>query len=250
MNSRLDNKLSSAEAVTKVGEKFKTVKDGIPALKKAFDDHDAQVVKIKETRQETEISTKGPTNEKGALRKTFGQAAVEMTSSLSALGGDTKNMELQAQTNYSASDFLYGRVSLSLDKARIIYNLAQKHIEELKLKYGTTDEELLELKRLIDALADANPTPVVVRNERKGANVVLRNQFKDLGILYKERLDKIMKKLETSQPIFYSGYNNARNILNLGVRHEEGTAPKSKSKKATKKSAKVQEPATEVQKDV
>lgn len=221
MNAQLDNKLTSALAVSRVAKKYAEVITGISSLKKAFEDHDALVETIQETRLQTEKSAKGHTEKKDNIRIQLAQLAVEMASAISVMAHDTNNAPLKAQVDYSPSDFDHVRAGLLLDRARLVYTKAMENLNALKQGYAVTEEAVAELKRLIDTFNELDPAPLNARSERKDENAELRKEFKELDLLYENRLDKLMKSLETSQPTFFSAYRNAHNIINLGVRDEE-----------------------------
>lgn len=221
MNAQLDNRLTSAMAVKKVGEKYNVIISAIPALKRALDDHNALIVKIQGKRPDSEKSTKGTTESKDTAKQQLGQLSVELTSALGAMASETNNEVLMAQCAYSASDFLYVRGGLLLDRSRLIYKLVLANKEILESDYSVTAEELEEMESLIDNFDDKDTAPLEVINERKEVNAELLLLYKELILLYKNRLDKLMKKQQTKQPALYKAYMNARNIINLGVRHEK-----------------------------
>jgi hypothetical protein len=224
MDSNLDNRLTSAIAVRKVGDLNLTIIEQVPALKEAFADLGNKIREIQESRKFTETGTKGITEEKGRVSLLLAEKAMETASAIYAFATDSNSHELKGKVNYTSSDFIYCREGLLLDRSRIIYDLAQNNLEALA-KYAVTAGDLSDLRGHIENFEDMLAIPRNVRGNRKDANQQLRQQFEELDHIQKERIDRIMEKLKNTYPAFYNAYKNARMIINTGARHEDkGTA--------------------------
>lgn len=222
MDSGLDNKLTSAIAVRKVGELNISIIESIPALKQAFADLDIKILEIQETRKITETGTKGITVDKNKISVSLAEKSIETVSAIHAFATDTNDSELIGKVDYTASDFYYCREGLLLDRSRLVYDIAQSNIVELA-KYALSAEDLTDLKGRIEDFEKVIILPRNVRGDRKEANKILRQQFKELEFIQKERIDYIMEKIKNTYPAFYNAYRNARMIINIGVRYEDKT---------------------------
>ena len=59
---------------------------------------------------------------------------------------------------------------------------------------------------------------------RKGRTDAIEAGLTQLAALFKDRLDKRMKKFATKNATFFTDYTNARQIVDLGGRKEEKPA--------------------------
>jgi len=62
-------------------------------------------------------------------------------------------------------------------------------------------------------------------SERKAANEKLKIVFLQVDALLKKQLDRIVVRYRTNEPEFYQIYQNARHIVNYGVRHKKPKEP-------------------------
>jgi hypothetical protein len=84
---------------------------------------------------------------------------------------------------------------------------------------------------VLKLFADCLPSKRISASERKAANEKLKDLFLQVDDLLKNQLDRLMVPFRKSQPDFYASYQNARRIVNYGIRHKTTKEPENQDQK-------------------
>jgi hypothetical protein len=166
--------------------------------------------------------TKAETTDKRLKEEALISAVFKIASALFVLGVKTKNTDLIIKNKVTKSGLDVLREPLLVNKSTEILTMGNEHKDAL-LNYGITEVMLTEAKDALDAFQAAigkqSDTHVNSVAERETLNV----KFSTISSLLTDELDPMMELFEESDPLFYDGYQNARMIKDLGIRHDTST---------------------------
>lgn len=86
--------------------------------------------------------------------------------------------------------------------------------------YGITAAELNKLKDLTKTFDDIKSNPRMIVSGRKSSNMNIPATLRHLREIF-HKTDRLIHLWDESHPQFFNNYNNARIIIDLGVRHEK-----------------------------
>jgi len=153
----------------------------------------------------------GVTDTRDASLKITARMAVRVAAALTSLGEDQNNLSLIQLMRISESKLLnssHTDAILLLD--RIVIE-AQDHAEELA-EYGIGSELLSELYERRDDLAVSIISPKKAVIKRRDSSSTIAELRKDLDIILKNQLDKLVTVLRPVSESFYVQYMGARRV--------------------------------------
>jgi len=218
MTDKQENKRSMYIAVQKVCNKFNSVWSGLPAFVTAFGDFETTIADIDIQRQIQEGKITGIAENKSKEEEEMRQATIEIAAAVFAYASKIGDNELKEKVNYTPSDLIRSRDTILKDICQTIHDEANAVIAELA-DYGKTPADLKKQQNEIDDFADILAKPRTAIGTRATATSKLVELFQQGDALLKDQLDKLLVNFQTSNPEFYNQYNNARIIVDLGVRH-------------------------------
>jgi hypothetical protein len=122
-------------------------------------------------------------------------------------------------------------------KAASIAELAVKYATEIAA-FGATAAKVAALQTAVAEYKKAVASVNTGKSVRSGSVQSLKNLFLEADTLLKEQLDKMVDNLQSSQPIFYTEYQAARVIHDVGgSQPEETPAPAAATTSTTVASA-------------
>lgn len=177
------------------------------------------VAEIKAMNLEFVGSAKGETADKLLKEEALINAIIKIASTLFVLGVKTKNTELMVKNKVTKSSLDYLREPMLVNKSTEILTMGNQYKDAL-VNYGIDDAILTEAQGAIEAfegaIAKQSDTHVNSVAEREA----LSNKFSLISSLLNDELDPMIELFEESDSLFYDGYQNARVIKDLGIRHE------------------------------
>jgi hypothetical protein len=224
MIKRLTNKLVMYQAVQSHLNANTSVWTSVPAMVETINDFESLLAEIETYRQLTQGNNKGITMQKAAQQALAIAHTYELSSVLYALATKKKDEILAAKVDFTETDLLKKRDGNLVTTCQNIVEIATEHLNEL-IAYQVTADELMALKEEIKSFADNLTTGRVSVSERKAANEKLKALFVQVDALLKKQLDHIVVRYRTTEPNFYTIYQNSRRIVNYGVRHQKPKEP-------------------------
>ncbi len=226
MDDHQEDKRSMYQAVrTHLGTN-QAIWSGVPAFVTAEAAFRGEVTNIQSLAQDQQQPSTGVTSAKQQLRGTMADAAMPIVGPLKALAAVTQDTELAADSDFTRSDFIYGRDTVGADNADKIHGLAAARVTELA-NYSVTQQQVDDLRSAIDAYRDSIGRPRQVIGTKAAATEQLEAAFVRADAVLNEQLDNLVEIFRLSQPAFYLGYQNARQIIDGGGSDNSPPSPSS-----------------------
>jgi len=214
MEKRKSNKHNSYQAVKGVLKEYKSLWTKIDLIHRTVGEFNATLDEIDKVAVRTELDTTGETAAKKLAKEKLARFASELAAAASVYALETSNIELESALQYSYTEIRFTLDSQALQIAMVIESELLPHREHLE-EYLITEGNLEELHSLIEAYENT-------LKRRGGAKSGQVADFKRLTILFKEadhilakKLDRLVLRLRSQQPVFYDAYTNARMIVDL-----------------------------------
>jgi hypothetical protein len=223
MNKNQENKLSMYYVVRKVCTDNNSVWSGLTAYATAFGNFTANITALEAALEKQLQATTGYAKNKRATEEAMVDKAIEIAKAVFAYAKNQNDTVLQAKVNYSRSDLLRERDSVTMQLCQGVKDEAQPLVGALG-PYGVTNTDLTQLQTLIDAFDAANPTPRAAITSRKRATDAISKLEKDIDDILKGVMDPLMENFKATQPDFYKLYFDARIIVDTGSRSSDDDA--------------------------
>ncbi|WP_436514696.1 hypothetical protein [Ekhidna sp. To15] len=130
---------------------------------------------------------------------------------LEAYAEDTENPELLVQSSNSKSDYLRLANEEFETKASHVIDLLESHVTNMA-DYGLTQDQIEDVKLDFGTYQDQRGKPRSYKIASRSATQSIESLM-DEGNLFLEKLDRVMKRFKRSNPSFYIGYLSARTII-------------------------------------
>ncbi|MEZ5198510.1 MAG: carboxypeptidase-like regulatory domain-containing protein [Bacteroidales bacterium] len=217
MTDAQENKFNSILAVDTVLDDNKIVWQPLPAFSDIATKVKAIKAEIVNLRQIQEQDKKGLTVNKTLTREQLTIATLKLINGLAAYAALNNNHELLAEVNYTPTNLTSARDTIISDIALLIQNKAIEFETQLA-DFLVTTEDIAAQLALLEQYNIAVPDKRVADSTSKAATADLKLKFKEMDILLKEKLDRLVRLFETTNPDFVQQYFNARIIIDLGRR--------------------------------
>lgn len=145
-------------------------------------------------------------------------AALEVAGAVFAYGSDIGSAELQAKVDYSLSDLRQARDTDVATPCQGIHDTANSHLAALA-DYSVDANTLADLQAKINAYGAMVAKPRSARSKKSAARTSLNTEFAEADKVLNDKLDRLMAKFRSSQPVFYSAYRTAREIVDDDAGH-------------------------------
>lgn len=220
MNDVQENKVSMYLAVNRVLADNSSVWTTIVAFSDAAGLFGQKLDEIVGVVEHQETATTGVRADKLNAQDLMIERALSVGGAVFAYGSATNNQTLKESVDYTESDLKYVRDTISAERCTVIYTQATSIVADLA-DYGVTPAMLDELDERISDFVTLIPAPRVAITSRKGATSGLVDLIKEIDLVLKERLDKLMAQFKTTAPDFYTHYFNARLIAGARRNHDD-----------------------------
>ncbi|MFY9151803.1 MAG: hypothetical protein WAO52_07315 [Prolixibacteraceae bacterium] len=226
MEKRFENKLTMIKAVVSLLTQNQTIwQDSVPQVA-AINDLKTLITKIELAQQNIQTAGSGLVTEKQTQQETLIENSFELASMLFAFAQRTGDQVLKSKVDFPISVLKNQRDGELAVSCKNILNLGTSQQAAL-VEYGITPEKLSSLQNLINQYEIQLPAHRVIVSERKATNEKMKGLFADaLGIIANQ-IDRMMVRYKGALPDFYASYQNARKILDYGIRHEKTETPAS-----------------------
>jgi len=196
----------------------------IPAFVTAQARMETLINLIKEEEKEILKNNKGVRSDKQTLKTEIAAVAFEIVGCVKAFANQTKNLELLGNVNYTEKGLIKIRDEQFGPTIALILKKADDNKVELN-KHGLEQEDIDELTDLMDEWDGKKQSPRKAIVDRKTTNEKQDDHLEELDDLFKNSFDYYANKLKRKFPEFYTKYTNARQVINLGVRHKHNDNP-------------------------
>ena len=191
---------------------------GFVAFENVFTKFNEKVNLLQEHAYNQSLALVGVSASKEAKRELVAKKAHAMSSSLSAYAVLVNNVELFNQMKISRWDILRGGRSRVLQLLDLIISKAEAHVNELS-DFGVEQQTISELQTLRDELEVMLAAPRNAIIERKTLTHQIKVLTREIDMILKHQLDKLMIVLQEDHPDFFTVYRNARVIVDLKAKH-------------------------------
>lgn len=219
MRKREANKLSMFESVISYLDANTEKYASIPIIGETVAQLKTDVAELKAMDLEFVGRTIAETKDKKLKEEALISAVFKIASALFVLGVKTKNTDLIVKNKVSKSGLDFMREPMLVNKATEIVTSGNAN-KVVLVNYGITDAILIEAQDAIStfesAIAKQSDVHVASVAEREKLSI----RFGLITDLLNNELDPMIELFEDSEPVFYDGYQNARVIKDLGLRHE------------------------------
>jgi hypothetical protein len=167
----------------------------------------------------------GITQYKRELRDKITAEALRLAGPIHAFASSTGASDLKADMDLSRSELKKIADTAIGDTVQKVATVAKKHLASLA-DYGVTNDSIQKLQEMISDYEKLIKAPRIATINRKEYNQSVLDIVKNIYDLLNDRLDPLMETFSESHPEFYRKYFDAREIIDLGTRHEKGNVAK------------------------
>jgi hypothetical protein len=214
MTTNQENKLKMYFTVITYLNQYETMLNSLPHFSECFTQLKDWVNQIEENKKLQETQITGITKQKDEWKDGLIDLAGEVANKVKVYATFTKNTILKEEVDYKDTDLRKVAHNVLKDRAQIIYDKAFENLASLA-DYRVTQELLDNLAATIQKFTASLPNTRVSQVSKKGITNNLKNIFADIDDLFKNRLDGLLLMLKKDEAQFYTGYSNARNIIDL-----------------------------------
>jgi hypothetical protein len=199
---------------------FKVLTDKLPALAKAILNLQGNISEIERLQMQQSSDLTGATKDKDKLHDQLSETALSIAGAIFAHATDIGNIGLKTKVDFTASDFDNCSQSDFISHCSNVLTEARSLDGQL-LEHGIVSERVAEFSDLIEQFKTIVTKPRELVVNRTTITDDIAQVFKNTDALLKEKLDKLMLQYKQSNPDFFQSYQNARSIIDHGLRHEK-----------------------------
>jgi hypothetical protein len=152
---------------------------------------------------------------KKLLRDVLTAQAVDISRRVVAYATNVNNRTLLSLVNYSESDLKKSSDQKLVSSCQVVHDNAIANVAALPA-YGVTEATLTTLQTAINSFNESIPLVRVDTTDSSKVTKQLTDLFKTLSANW-DKLDTLVEMVRTSEPSFYSNYQNARRIVETGT---------------------------------
>lgn len=219
MTDKQENKYTMYESTLTVLNANNSIWSAITPIGDTISSIESQMSLIRDYRQIQEKDTTGITVSKHNIEGNLIDAMIKVISGLIAYATVIEDFELLHSINYTRYNLEKSRDNILYDKAQLIYNTANPLATELTT-YLVTQPDIDAVNSFSDEYLDAIPAKRAAVAESKTSTENIKNAFKTIDNLLRNKLDNLIILFQVSHPTFYKEYKASRIIIDLGVRHD------------------------------
>lgn len=225
MNARQENKIGMGRSSRNVLVSHDTLVATRPALIVARIGLIQTISSIETIAAAQMVSTKGATADKAAARVVLAGVVMHVAGACAARALLINDHTLLEQVDVVRSDLLYGRDSIPVEIAIRVQDAAAAMLPALA-EYGVDAAKLTELATKLGTYQAKLPAPRDMTAFIHAKTVELESAFVTLDEVL-ARCDKLMETFAESDPVFFTEYHAAREIVDNpgGVPEPEPASP-------------------------
>jgi hypothetical protein len=225
MQKRLENKLTMLKAVLSFLKLNISAWGNSDVMAELINKLAGLIAEIESIRQIINGDLSGITAEKLVQQEVLINKAYELSSILYAMASRSENKVLQGKVDFTESELINARGGDLISTCKTIATLVEENLAAL-VPYDLSEADVTDLEEMISSFSENLPTHRVSVAERKAANDRLKEAYAAVDTVVNEQLDRMMVRYRNGSSDLYTAYNNARTIVNYGIRHEKEEKPK------------------------
>lgn len=215
MDRRESNKYAMYKAVISHFEVNTAEIDTFPALKISYGDFKSSVENIEKLNTQHQTVSKGATSEKNSFRDELIEELDTICSGLFSFSKKKKDLKTKEIVDVTRSELANMKDNILLDKAKVVIDIIDSNVSELG-NYDFTPEKIENIKAITTFFETSKDGKGLKVNSAVVARVDLNKEFEKTDEILEDDLDRLIKQRKKSNPDFYNGYIQARNIKDLG----------------------------------
>ncbi len=202
------------KAVKSVVEANSSAWAGLPAFDTVFNTFSSKVDLLQTHAYNQGLALVGVSAVKDAKREEVSEKAFSMASSIAAFAVITNKAGLIEQMRINKWSIRMGAHQHALQVVDLIIEKATEHVNDLG-DFGVDQNSITELQTLRDELEVLFTAPRNAIVERKTITAQIKVLDREISLMLKLQLDKLMVVLQEDNPEFFDKYKNARIIVDL-----------------------------------
>jgi hypothetical protein len=187
----------------------------LPNFQEFMNALDAAILQIQNNSEEQHFDTKGITNNKQQYRDSVVTLTVDNSAKMQAYAKYTGNAVLMAETKFTKTGIARIPVLELVDIVNGLYNRIQTHLPNLT-PYSLTAETQTRYRTAIDDYIETIPHTRQSQMKSRENSLLETQGFVD-GDEAIKNIDIVVEIVRLVEPVFYSGYKNARKIVEQGT---------------------------------
>ncbi len=223
MNQAQENELSMYITVDTLCTNNAPIVKSLPIFSQQHSLLQDLIARVNTTRGKQETDITGITEDKKQSALKLVSKTVKAIGAAKAFALITKNNELKTAVDYSKSDLInLDDTGLAQTTQSIRDRIAGLSVD--LTDYGWGASESAELQSLIDNYKTIEQKPRTAKAESVAATAQIAGLLTEgKGIL--EVMDSLSLSFKETEPVFFSEYKNAREIIDFGRRSEDPVTP-------------------------
>lgn len=218
LNKHQDNRLARDQRVLALLKKNTALFVKVPRLVEVTTELETVIGSITRLAGVKDSATSGTAEAKNNAETDLVNSLMKVGGSLRSLARLDKDASMKEQASLRRSRLSRMRAPQLSIKAESIFELATANAEKLTA-HGTSAESLAALRSKIDAFDEAVGMQGTGMAKQVGATENLPDLFKDADEILHEEINGLVENLRDDYPDFYAQYNSAKEIKDLGLRH-------------------------------
>lgn len=216
MEDRFTNRVNMTNATIGFSDANASITAGLTAHGNALTVVKGKIVLVNGLNQIAGGSTKGVTTDTNLLRKVMTDMALKCANGTTAYANSVNNNTLKALVNFNQRKLDKYKKEDVDDVCQGIRDAANANIGSLG-GFGIVAADVSDLQTAINLyrIATQNPRQAIITKSQAGKQA--REIVQDIIVTYFEGImDPIVNTLKLTQPNFWSGYQQARKVIDLG----------------------------------
>lgn len=197
---------------------------GLPAFTNVFGLLNQKVTALQQAAYGQSLALVGVSAVKNAKKEIISGKTMVIVSSIAAYAAVNKDVELFNKMKISKSQLETAAIAELKQKIDLVLNKANELVNDLG-DYGVNQGMIDELQTLRDELDTLLVSPRKAIVERKVLTRKTALLIKEIDLMLKLQLDKLMVVLKEANPDFFAAYVGARVIIDLKATNNNQDAP-------------------------
>lgn len=225
VNKKTENRVSMYKVVLFLCEQNLTLMALFVAINNLYVLFKQKVNEIDSLIQQKLIIITGLSVDKKNLKKQLADLAERVAGAVHAYADSISDNTLMNEVHYTTAKLVHMRDTAMIDVCRNIYDIANANAANIS-GFGVDAVMLQTFNTSIGLFENKSPQPTEAREHTAMLTKVIGEKEKEIRAFLKNRFDKAINMLKASDPNFVKEYFNARQVIDLGIRHlKEAQAP-------------------------
>lgn len=214
MKRKVQEKVRMYQLVHYTAVEFRSTWENNPKFAEAITILEGKIASLNLAAEKQSAYTLGVTATRDALKQETIDLSIEVGAALIAYSFDKNDLELMAQLCLNRAKFTHASHFNLLVLIDRVVNHADTYSADL-VEYGVSAEKLAQLHFKRDALCAGILAPKKAILKRKNQGVLIDSIVSEIDLLFKVKIDSLIRLFEKSSPDFYTAFQNARKVTRV-----------------------------------